>query len=861
MGRRVTTGFFLLCCCCCLSYGQTDPLRELWKSEIGKNVRKFTIEPGQASSASFRLGPGVDLVYVAPPEVEVRLIDPLGAVITRENAPQRFIQWSGGPGGFTLPASMQIAGGATWWIEEVATPGVYRIEARVSPAGNRRRVWAVSTLEPLKAARAVSLDAALEVSPAALRANDPVSLRMCTNNRLLMGRAGWFRVPGLLEQRQSFTYRGGGCYTAVFVPRQGGSYGLEAWVEGAADQAHGGLDVQPDPARIVNASSRLVDKNRDGVVERLEVPVTLQVNTGGEFSVDVILQKGGRTAHAFVRLALVPGLHTAVVSFGAREVDALEVDGPYQIAKVSVSDNREHDVRTNIGWTPRLLAGNMERSGLRILPRVSLTGIDTDGNGLFNVLRLQAQVSGPGGGRCQWEGTLNGEENRPAGRASANGVLRRGLDNAKLDFDAGWARRLGTAKGMEVKLSVHCGDRHDFKALPVVLPPLETLERTQPDLRIASPTVLTLPAGGRVDVAMLLTPLSGFSGTVQRVISGLPPAVAPPGDRGAQYAFQETEGVRHTILSLAAAKDATPGRFPLRISFRQNEWHREVDLELVVTPALPPPPLPLPEIPAAQRYQPFRDALSRQTAAVRVMLLVDRSGSLHASGTCSDLLEDALEFGRQFRAGKDEVGVATFANRGSVAFPPSPSFADRLAQVVAPCVGWSNHLEAFDAAVTALGQQGPRAILIITDGEPNVLPIEWACQPGSPRQRVSMIGQLTDVTGKALACLPEFLPETDAHGHSLTGRSPIGRLNGHIRPESLKLAAANALDHRIAAARAAGIRTYVAGLDERIPGTDLSFPHGAFLALTIDDLPTAIRRAAEAMVREFNNTTTNHFPF
>ena len=112
-----------------------------------------------------------------------------------------------------------------------------------------------------------------------------------------------------------------------------------------------------------------------------------------------------------------------------------------------------------------------------------------------------------------------------------------------------------------------------------------------------------------------------------------------------------------------------------------------------------------------------------------------------------------------------------------------------------------------------------------------------------------MLGQLTDVTGKALECLPEFLPETDAHGFSLTGRAPIGRLNGHIRPESLKQAATNALDQRIAVARAKGIRTYVAGIG--LPVSDLAYPDGAFVAPTIDDLPTAIRLAAEAMAREF----------
>ncbi len=70
-----------------------------------------------------------------------------------------------------------------------------------------------------------------------------------------------------------------------------------------------------------------------------------------------------------------------------------------------------------------------------------------------------------------------------------------------------------------------------------------------------------------------------------------------------------------------------------------------------------------------------------------------------------------------------------------------------------------------------------------------------------------------------------------------------------FQPESLKQAATNALDQRIAAARAKGIRTYVAEIGLLV--SDLAYPDGAFVAPTIDDLPPAIRRAAEAMAREF----------
>ncbi len=170
---RGTIGFFLFCY---LSLGQSDSLGELWSREIGRNVRRLTIKPGLASSTSFRLGPGVTLVYVAPPDVGVRLIDPHGAVITRENAPDRSIQWSGGPGGFRLPASMEIAGGDTGLIE-VESAGVYTIEGRVT-RGNQQRLWAVSMVEPLKAARAAALKGDLEVAPSGpVRANDLVRLR------------------------------------------------------------------------------------------------------------------------------------------------------------------------------------------------------------------------------------------------------------------------------------------------------------------------------------------------------------------------------------------------------------------------------------------------------------------------------------------------------------------------------------------------------------------------------------------------------------------------------------------------------------------------------------------------------------
>lgn len=112
---------------------------------------------------------------------------------------------------------------------------------------------------------------------------------------------------------------------------------------------------------------------------------------------------------------------------------------------------------------------------------------------------------------------------------------------------------------------------------------------------------------------------------------------------------------------------------------------------------------------------------------VNVVIVMDRSGSLAASGSCAPLQAAASNFVGQFASGRDEVGLVTFASSTYVNFPISNTFdtaSPNVATIVTSfsCAGstssamglWTGYQQ-----LIALNQPSAfNVILFFTDGEP-----------------------------------------------------------------------------------------------------------------------------------------------
>jgi von Willebrand factor type A domain len=126
---------------------------------------------------------------------------------------------------------------------------------------------------------------------------------------------------------------------------------------------------------------------------------------------------------------------------------------------------------------------------------------------------------------------------------------------------------------------------------------------------------------------------------------------------------------------------------------------------------------------------------------INVVLVLDRSGSLQASGSCQPLIEAATSFVNRFTPDRDKVGLVTFATSTYVNFPISsafqtanPNIATVLAHVT--CAGSTSSAQAlWTGYQQIIGLDQPNAVNIIlffTDGEPTGVTFDMPVANSSP---------------------------------------------------------------------------------------------------------------------------------
>jgi Flp pilus assembly protein TadG len=126
---------------------------------------------------------------------------------------------------------------------------------------------------------------------------------------------------------------------------------------------------------------------------------------------------------------------------------------------------------------------------------------------------------------------------------------------------------------------------------------------------------------------------------------------------------------------------------------------------------------------------------------VNIMMVIDRSGSLATSGSCTPMIAAAQNFVGQFSPGNDNVGIVTFASTTFVNFALATTFqsaspnADTILGDVT-CAGSTSTAYALWTAyqqLVALNQPGAlNAILLFTDGDPTGVYVNMPIKNASP---------------------------------------------------------------------------------------------------------------------------------
>jgi Flp pilus assembly protein TadG len=126
---------------------------------------------------------------------------------------------------------------------------------------------------------------------------------------------------------------------------------------------------------------------------------------------------------------------------------------------------------------------------------------------------------------------------------------------------------------------------------------------------------------------------------------------------------------------------------------------------------------------------------------VNVMIVMDRSGSLQMSGSCTPLKAAAVAFTDKFSEGRDRVGLITFATSSREDFPLATNFKTAPTPVATiinsvTCNGWTNSAQGLWTGYQALAAVNEPAslnvILFFTDGDPTAFTGTFPIKSTSP---------------------------------------------------------------------------------------------------------------------------------
>ena len=240
---------------------------------------------------------------------------------------------------------------------------------------------------------------------------------------------------------------GDGIYTGTFTPTRAGQYGAAVRVTGTA----GGVSfsrlagttfrVQEPLATFDSFSDSGVDDDADGLFDRLRINANLSVQQAGsyQFSVTLVASNGSTIkSEAFATLAT--GSQQMSISFAAATVLELGVDGPYTIKDAVLTfDNGSEvlvaDHRAVVGNTSAYSLSAFDRPAIFVTDNKTATGIDTNANGKYDLLRVRAEVLVRTAGGYEWSGILTDAAGNEIAFASADGFFTVGSNFITFDFD------------------------------------------------------------------------------------------------------------------------------------------------------------------------------------------------------------------------------------------------------------------------------------------------------------------------------------------------------------------------------------------------------------------------------------------
>ncbi|HZL04524.1 MAG TPA: hypothetical protein VFE45_03745, partial [Coriobacteriia bacterium] len=217
-----------------------------------------------------------------------------------------------------------------------------------------------------------------------------------------------------------------------------GSYSVSAVVTGSGPRLVSAPMIVSDGGALAGSFTEVtVDQDRDGLIDALEVTVPVEVLQAGEYRLAgaLVTADGRRVAAAGTTGALTAGPGSLTLSFDGREIHDAALAGPWQLVDVALSDGALNllDVG-DLGPVSHSDYRGYERDAIA-LDGFADEGVDADGDGLFEVLRISTEATVDTSGYYAVNAKLVTMDGVDVGRAQQTVYLQAGTTTVDLVFD------------------------------------------------------------------------------------------------------------------------------------------------------------------------------------------------------------------------------------------------------------------------------------------------------------------------------------------------------------------------------------------------------------------------------------------
>ncbi|WP_284439896.1 alpha/beta fold hydrolase [Cellulomonas wangsupingiae] len=256
----------------------------------------------------------------------------------------------------------------------------------------------------------------------------------------LAGDAVELRITGEAGEIVSgqMTAAGEGRWTTTLTAPAEGSFNVTAWVEGEQPRtANVPLVVAAGGSVGDTFTESTQDDDLDGLMDHLDLTVPVRVDDAGGYRLAgrLVDADGDRVAEAGATGELAAGDGALTLRFDGRTIHDSARPGPWRLVDVTLSDADLGIVDiVDLGQTAAADPGAFEHDVLTVSGFAD-EPVDADGDGLYDVLRLSAQVTTEEAGTYAVNGKLVAQDGGEVGRAQTEVYLGAGGAQIVLELD------------------------------------------------------------------------------------------------------------------------------------------------------------------------------------------------------------------------------------------------------------------------------------------------------------------------------------------------------------------------------------------------------------------------------------------